>query len=361
MANELTETDSGGARLIIGGELVLYGVVGLGGFWAMYEDGFSASDVIDALSEMEGDITIRVNSGGGLVDDGVAIYNSLKRYSENNGKVTAIVDGIAASAASVLIMGATDILMPTGSTMMIHEGSMLTYGTKDDHEKSVIELDHFDDQIASIYAERSGKSVKEMRRLMSEETWLSGEEAIELGMANKKGKAKAHKPAPFNYLMYHNAPKPFQMMARKLGFADMKIKRKETMMTGKPKTEEETVAAPVVTEPVAAPPVQEPETVDVAAATLGRVKAILECDEAKGREDQARVIALDTDLPLAQAKALLSKSPKVEATQAGDKSFYAAAAAHGGDPKVPHAGTVDQSTQLTWDKIVDKVNRRIAH
>src|SRR4051812_38410199 len=101
-------------RLIRNGDLVLNGPVG-GSFFS--ETGFSDNDVIEALTELEGDITVRINSGGGSAFQGIGIFNALKAH---DGKVTVAVDGIAASAASIIAMAGEDIVMREGAMMMIH-------------------------------------------------------------------------------------------------------------------------------------------------------------------------------------------------------------------------------------------------
>ena len=92
--------------VLLNGEIVLYGFVGEN-FWG---DGFTARDVLDALADhgRDNDVTVRINSGGGYVDDGIAIFNALKAHK---GKVTVIVDSMAASSASVIAMAGEERLM----------------------------------------------------------------------------------------------------------------------------------------------------------------------------------------------------------------------------------------------------------
>ena len=92
--------------VLVDGELVLYGFVG-DSFWG---DGFTASEVIDALAELgrDADVTVRLNSGGGYTDDGIAIFNTLTAH---RGKVEIVVDAMAASAASVIAMAGDTVTM----------------------------------------------------------------------------------------------------------------------------------------------------------------------------------------------------------------------------------------------------------
>ena len=188
-------------RLIKDDELCLYGPVGFMDFWA--DDGFSANEVLSALSEMSGDIVVRINSGGGVAFDGVAIYNALKARDT---KITCRIDGIAASAASIIAMAGDEIIMPEGSLMMIHDASGITIGTATDHSKQAEVLNKLDGEMARIYAKRTGKDMDAVRAMMDEETWLDGDEALAAGFATKASEGKADEPTAFAYQIYHNAP-----------------------------------------------------------------------------------------------------------------------------------------------------------
>lgn len=191
-------------RLILNGELVLFGVVGMPSFFEEDED-FTARDVLAALAEPElsGDFTMRINSGGGSAFDGVAIYNAIKAH---DGEVTAVVDGVAASAASIIAMGAEEVIMPAGSIMMIHDASALTIGTADTHLHTAALLEKLDSQMAGIYAARGSGDADHFSDLMDAETWLTAEEAIAEGLADRTNAEEADEPAAFLYQIYHNAP-----------------------------------------------------------------------------------------------------------------------------------------------------------
>lgn len=181
-------------------EIVLYGTVG-DMFW---EDSFTARDVVAALSQTRGkDISVRLNSGGGIADEGVAIYNSLKAHS---GKVTVYVDGIAASAASIIAMAGEKVVMRTGSVMMIHDPLMLTIGNADDMEKSKQALNAIGDSMADIYAAKSGRKAADIRAEMREELWLTPSEAKAKGYANDEESGAAAEASAFDYRAYSKAP-----------------------------------------------------------------------------------------------------------------------------------------------------------
>ena len=202
-----------GSPLIVNGELVLYGYVGDP---AEYGWGFNARDVLEALAELDGDITVRINSGGGSAWDGVAIYQALKGYA--GGQVTVQVDAIAASAASVIAMSGAKIVVPATALMMIHNASGITWGEAIDHEKTAKVLRTLDGQMATLYAERSGQDADTVANMMDEETWLTGDQAVELGFADEVGEApetddedekttaEAVAPAAFAYDVYQNTP-----------------------------------------------------------------------------------------------------------------------------------------------------------
>lgn len=189
-------------RLIKNGELCLYGPVGFLDWFS--DEGFSATEVLAALTEMSGDIVVRINSGGGAAFDGVAIYNALNAHE---GKVTCRVDGIAASAASVIAMAGDEIEMPEGSLMMIHDASGITIGNAATHAKTVDLLNKLDGELARIYAKRTGKEAAAIRKMMDAETWLDGDEAVEEGFATKASGDTADQPTAFAYQLYRHAPK----------------------------------------------------------------------------------------------------------------------------------------------------------
>ena len=191
-------------NLIVDNELVLYGDVG-----DMWGDGsgFTAQQVLEAMPQMSGknEITVRLNSGGGAVFEGMAIYNALKAFP---GKVNMHIDGIAASAASVIAMSGDEIQMGGGALMMIHDPSGFTWGTAADHTKNAEVLNKIGEQAALIYAEKTGMSANEVRAMMLTETWLDGEEAVEFKFATSKqdGEAASMAVPKFDYTMYKSVP-----------------------------------------------------------------------------------------------------------------------------------------------------------
>ena len=137
--------------------------------------GISAKDFVLALARAgDGPINVRINSPGGDTFDGMAIYNALKSRSA---PVTVTVDGLAASAASLIAMAATDLRMAEASMMMIHNCWGLCVGNRNDMLEMAAVQEKIDGQMAMIYASRCGKSGVEMGKIMDAETWLTSSEA----------------------------------------------------------------------------------------------------------------------------------------------------------------------------------------
>lgn len=155
--------------------------------------GVSAADFSKEFTAIKtGKITLRVNSPGGDVFDGIAIMNTIKDHPAT---VTCVVDGLAASAASYLIQAADSIVMNQSSQIMIHDAIGVCVGNRDEMNSVAELLDKISANIAEIYAEKTGKSVKYWRDLMLAETWYSAEEAVNAGLADSvadKGAPKDH-------------------------------------------------------------------------------------------------------------------------------------------------------------------------
>nr|DAJ36568.1 MAG TPA: Putative ATP dependent Clp protease [Caudoviricetes sp.] len=144
----------------------------------------SAKSITDQFPEdINEDIILEVNSNGGLVTVGSEIYTALKKY---NGHVTAEVTGMAASAASVAIMGADTVKMSPTAQIMIHK-ALLTRasGNSDDLEKAVNALKSSDQSIINAYVSKTGLSEDEIFEMMKNETFMSANEAIEKGFADE--------------------------------------------------------------------------------------------------------------------------------------------------------------------------------
>ncbi|MGU3409122.1 head maturation protease, ClpP-related [Microbacterium sp. M1A1_1b] len=149
-----------------------------GGYW-----GISTKDVgsiLDALPESVTRIILRINSPGGEVFEGVSILNMLRAHRAS---VTAVVDGLAASAASVIAAGADDTVMSPGTQMMIHSPWSITLGNAKDLRKEADVLDGLEASIVEIYTAKAGQ--KDWATLLADDTWMTAAEAVEAGLANR--------------------------------------------------------------------------------------------------------------------------------------------------------------------------------
>lgn len=164
--------------------LTLSGVVGTMYPWESEDEVINERRIRNALSGVEGDILIRINSPGGDVFEGVSICNYLKSLDNH---ITVEVTGIAASAASIIAMGADKIVMDLGTTMMIHKAATGTYGNDDEHMKSVEALRSINKSIRNIYTDKTKITGDEMMEMLTKETWFTAEEAVESGFADAIG------------------------------------------------------------------------------------------------------------------------------------------------------------------------------
>lgn len=135
---------------------------------------------LEALGEIR-TLDVYINSPGGDVFAGYAIYHMLRRHPA---RVTVHVDGLAASAASVVAMAGDRIVMPEASMMMVHRAWTLACGDAARLLDIAAELERVDGQLAQIYAARTGKAIEEIKDLMEAETWMTGPEALDLGFCD---------------------------------------------------------------------------------------------------------------------------------------------------------------------------------
>ena len=185
-------------------DLTIYGEIG----WDVTNASFYRS-----LSEVApGDVTLRINSPGGSVFDGIGIGSLVS----NHGNVTAIVDALCASAATIPFVRAKRRIMSAGSMMMIHQPWSVVSGTSDDMNKEASVLQSIGAEMAKLYADASGGklSAKDAEKLMDAETWLTAEQAVEIGLADAiEGKAKAFASIDKNRHAYRNIPKGLETMS----------------------------------------------------------------------------------------------------------------------------------------------------
>lgn len=161
-------------------EYSLYGEIVADKSYKWSSDDACPSDIREMLKNAEGkDITLRINSPGGDVFSGIAIYNLLKDYP---GKITAVIDGMAASIASVIAMAADEIQMPENAYFMIHKAWSVVMGNADALRETAAVLDGLDETIFNAYRKKFTKDADEeaVKSLIKSESWLNAEETAKI-------------------------------------------------------------------------------------------------------------------------------------------------------------------------------------
>ena len=154
-------------------EILIYGDIG-------FE--VHSREIVSQLKDANGPVTVRVNSYGGDIYEGISIMNALRSYPD---QVTAIVEGVAASAASVIaVCGATRTEVCPGAEIMVHLPWMSAPGNSDDLRKAADDLERTALSMADLYAEKAGGGQKLWLDMMRDETWFSAQEAVDAGLAD---------------------------------------------------------------------------------------------------------------------------------------------------------------------------------
>jgi ATP-dependent protease ClpP protease subunit len=195
-------------------ELHLNGTIGDGWFGDV-----SAKDVTEAINGLPKstlEIDVYLNSPGGIVFEGIAIFNALKN---NKARVNMNVRGLAASSASVVAMAGDEINIEEGAMLMIHNASGLTFGPSSEHVKMAEDLDKIDGQLAGIYARRSKEAKADILEMMNEETWFTAEEAVAAGFADRALEAEGDEEVAAHWrpqilAAYSSTPERIAAMAK---------------------------------------------------------------------------------------------------------------------------------------------------
>lgn len=165
-------------------EIVIYAGIGLD-FWG---DGsmISAKNFSDELKKLPATVNtlhVRINSPGGDVFDGIAIYNRLKQFK---GKKIVYIDGLAASIASIIALAGDEIKIGEGALYMIHLPWTFAYGNRMELDNTVNRLMDVEEQMIGIYSKKTGLDRAEIKALLEAETWMDSEQAIEKGFVDSK-------------------------------------------------------------------------------------------------------------------------------------------------------------------------------
>jgi ATP-dependent protease ClpP protease subunit len=148
----------------------------------LFSDGTTAKRISAALRSIgEKDVVVNINSPGGDMFEGLAIYNLLR---EHKGKITVKVLGLAASAASLIAMAGDEIQIAKSGFLMIHNCWVVAIGNRHHLRSTADEIESFDRSMAGIYADRTGIEQSAIEQVMDNETWLNGPDAVEKGWAD---------------------------------------------------------------------------------------------------------------------------------------------------------------------------------
>ena len=158
-------------------EITIYGTIGS----SWFEDSISAKSFSEELKKLDptvNEIDVRINSPGGDVFDGIAIYNRLKQHPA---KITCYVDGLAASIASIIALAGEEIIMGEGALYMIHLPWTMAMGNRNELDNVVNRLMDVEEQMVTIYAKKCGLPRSEIKAMLETETWMDATQAKENG------------------------------------------------------------------------------------------------------------------------------------------------------------------------------------
>jgi len=294
-------------NLLVNGEIMLYGVIGLD----FFDESFTSMDVARALEDLgDKEAVVHINSPGGIVDEGIAIYNLLAGHAAG---CTIYVDSIAASAASLIAMAGNEVIMRSGSRMMVHNPEVATIGDIEEHQKSIVYLGNTIDSVATLYSKKSKRTKSKVIRDMNDETWMTADQAVALGYADKKARDPAVMVAAYDYRRYHRAPDELVAMATARGWSSQPRKvaaatttTTETTMpepTPTPPqapapTPQPTPTPPQTPEPTPPPPSPQPAPVrSERDATMAYVREVQDLCDLAGMPEKARMF-LDKETPI---------------------------------------------------------------
>jgi ATP-dependent Clp protease, protease subunit len=187
-----------------GNTLWVYDVIAGDDDEAYFYGGISPRQFIAALAETTGPVTLRVNSPGGSVFGAQAMVAAMRAHPA---PITAQIDSLAASAASVIAAEAAETVMSPGAMLMIHKAWGMTVGNADDHASVGDLLTKIDGQIAATYARRAGGDPEKYMEMMAAETWFGAEEAVAAGLADRIIEDNSQRPsARWDLSAYAAAP-----------------------------------------------------------------------------------------------------------------------------------------------------------
>lgn len=188
----------------------VYDDIGAGG---LFSEGLTAKGFAGQLAGVKGPLEVHINSGGGDVFDGIAIGNAIRAHK---GPVTTVVDGLAASIASVIAQAGADRVVQPGSMMMIHDAYGMCVGDAAEMAKMASTLDEVSGNLAGIYASRAGGDAEGWREAMRAESWYTAQAAVDAGLADRVGDGGAELPAGLDVAAFTGIPSQIAAALRSL-------------------------------------------------------------------------------------------------------------------------------------------------
>lgn len=169
------------------GELWIYDEIGPA-WWGLID----AASVLDALAQMKDKhVTVRLNTPGGSVDEGIAIYNALRSHKAG---VTTVVDSLAASMGSYILQAGERRIVAGNAMVMVHDPWSIAIGNAAEFRKSADVLDKYAARMVPDYAKRAGKTDDEIKQIMADEGWYTGQEAVDEGFADEVAESSDVEP-----------------------------------------------------------------------------------------------------------------------------------------------------------------------
>lgn len=327
-------------------EILIYGIVG--DEW----DGLDARTLFALIMSSDEDLVIRINSPGGYVMEGLAIFNALASAKAAGRKVTVHIDGLAASMASVIAMVGDEIIMADNSLLMIHNPWDVAIGDARELRAAADKLDVIRDQLVRIYSGRTGLSADELVAMLDEETWLTSEQALEQKFVTSVVDASSAAACDVTAFGFRKAPETPRISAM--------------AMIGKPKAA------------AAAPNRPQEKTMDLYKTRAALVAAIAAFQKDGGNNDEINKItasaialnardALPTTGPLALSQPVQTENPPAGLTSAdvqnavaGERARVGGIRALGTQHRMPTDfidGLVNSDTTLAAarEQILDKL------
>jgi ATP-dependent Clp endopeptidase proteolytic subunit ClpP len=297
-------------------EVLIYDTIGAD-FWNESVTAKTFAKQVSDLKEVK-EINVRINSPGGSVFDATAIYNTLKNHPAN---ITVTIEGMALSAASLVAMAGDTIRMASNAYLMIHNPWALAEGDAESMRKAADMLDKVKGQLVKTYAERSGMDETEVANLLDAETWMTADEAVEMGFADEVMSQPAI-AAHVDVKQFSKAPAAFKRM---VNASAKPVTQEKPTMADEPKAAsigEIKAACEGATSDFVLAQIEKGATLPqaltawtaVQAAELKRVKA--EMDEMKKEEEEAAAKAKEEE----EAKAKAEEEEKAKAKEEEEKA-----------------------------------------